>query len=96
MGFLHKIRRLCEDRFNELPGVSCPKLEGTYLMYPKFNYGMTTAELAQYILDEAKVRLTAGTNFGSRGEGHLRMGIATSGVIIKEALDRITEVLSKL
>ena len=49
-----------------------------------------------YVFDEAKVRLTAGTNYGSRGEGHLRMGIATSEVIIKEALDRITEALSKL
>lgn len=96
MEHLHKIRKLCEDKFEDLPGVTCPKLEGTYLMYPKFDYDMTTAELAQYVLDEAKVRLTAGTNYGSRGEGHLRMGIATSEVIIKEALDRITEALSKL
>jgi bifunctional pyridoxal-dependent enzyme with beta-cystathionase and maltose regulon repressor activities len=57
---------------------------------------MTSAELAQYVLDEAKVRLNPGTNYGSRGEGHLRMGIATSEVIFKEALDRIAEALSKL
>ena len=96
MEHLHKIKRICEDRFDEIPGVTCPKLEGTYLMYPKFDYGKTSEELAQYLLDEAKVRLAVGTNYGSRGEGHLRMGIATSEVIIKEALERITEALTKL
>lgn len=96
MEHLHKIRKLCEDKFNELPGVSCPKLEGTYLMYPKFETNMTTDKLTQYIYDEAKVRLQAGTTYGTRGEGHLRMGIATSEVIIKEALDRISKALLKL
>jgi aminotransferase/cystathionine beta-lyase len=96
MEHLNKIRKLCEDSFDEIPGVTYPKLEGTYLMYPKFDYDKTSDELAQYLLDEAKVRLAAGTNYGSRGEGHLRMGIVTSEVIIKEALDRITEALTKL
>jgi len=64
-------------------------------MYPKFDYDMKSAELVQYLLDEAMVRLSEGTAYGSQGEGHLRMGIATSEVIIKNALDRITKALTK-
>ena len=96
MEHLHRIRAICEKRFAEIPGVAVPKLEGTYLMFPKFNYGMSSEELEEYLLREARLRFTAGTHFGSRGEGHLRMCIATSEAIINEVFDRLERALEKL
>jgi bifunctional pyridoxal-dependent enzyme with beta-cystathionase and maltose regulon repressor activities len=96
MEHLTKIRGLCEKRLGEIPGVHLPKLEGTYLMYPKFDYGMTSQELNKHMFEEARVSLAVGTNYGSKGEGHLRMGIATSEAIMDEALDRISDALEKL
>ncbi len=93
---LHMIRGLCERRFKELPGVTCTKLEGTYLMFPKFNYGMSSGRLYKYMLEEAKLAFSPGTDFGPRGEGHLRMCIATSEAIINEAFDRMEKALKKL
>jgi bifunctional pyridoxal-dependent enzyme with beta-cystathionase and maltose regulon repressor activities len=96
MKHLHKMRAFCEKRLDELPSVTYPKLEGIYLMFPKFDYGKTSVELDEYLFKEAKVRLTPGTNFGSKGEGHLRMLIATSEAIMNEALDRMEKALKKL
>ena len=96
MEHLHRIRAICEKRFAEIPGVEVPKLEGTYLMFPKFDYGMSSEELEEYLLREARLRFTAGTHFGSRGEGHLRMCIATSEAIINEVFDRLERALEKL
>ena len=96
MKHLHKMRTLCEKRFDELPGITYPKLEGIYLMFPKFDYGKTSEELEEYLLEKARIRLTRGTNFGSRGEDHLRILIATSEAIMNEALDRMEKALTKL
>lgn len=96
MKHLHKMRDLCEKRLDELPGVTYPKLEGIYLMFPKFDYGMNSEELNKYMFEEARLRFTPGSNFGSRGEGHQRILIATSEAIMNEALDRMEKALGKL
>lgn len=96
MKHLHKLRSICEKRLSEIPNVSCPKLEGTYLMFPKFDYKMTSDKLEEYMFKEARLRFSTGTEFGSHGEGHLRMCIATSEAIINEVFDRMQKALSKL
>jgi bifunctional pyridoxal-dependent enzyme with beta-cystathionase and maltose regulon repressor activities len=93
---LHKIRGICERKFDEMPNVSYPKLEGTYLMFPKFHYDMPGEKFTEYLLKEAKVRLNDGAKFGELGEGHQRILIATSEALINEALDRMEGALKKL
>jgi bifunctional pyridoxal-dependent enzyme with beta-cystathionase and maltose regulon repressor activities len=93
---LEKIRGICEKRFEEIGGITYSKLEGTYLMFPKFDYGMTSDELRKYLLEEGKIGPSSGTGFGSNGEGHLRFCIATSEAIINEVLDRLENALHKL
>jgi aspartate/methionine/tyrosine aminotransferase len=96
MRHLHQIRAICERRFRELSGVECPKLEGTYLMFPRFDYDMSSEELEEYLRKEAALSFTAGSHFGSRGEGHLRMCIATSEAIMDEVFNRLERALEKL
>jgi aspartate/methionine/tyrosine aminotransferase len=96
MTHLHKIRELSYKRLDELPGVSYPELQGTYLMFPKFDYGKTSEELFNYMLKEAKVAFEAGTKFGEKGQGHLRMCIATSEGIINKVFDRVEKAIKKL
>jgi len=96
MEHLHKIRGLCERRFEETPGATCPKLEGTYLMFPRFDYGMSSEELERHMFEEARLRFSVGTQFGPGGEGHLRMCMATSEAIINEVFDRMQRALDKL
>ncbi len=93
---LHKVRGLCEKRLDELPGVTYPKLEGTYLMFPKFDCGKTSDELFEHMLEVGKVAFEPGPEFGNQGEGHLRMCIATSEGILNEVFDRVEKALAKL
>jgi len=96
MAHLHRIRELCTRRLEEMGDVTVPELQGTYLMFPRFEYGMTSQELFDYMFKEARVSLSVGTEFGPEGEGHLRMQVATSESIINEALDRMERALAKL
>ena len=96
MDHLHKVRGLCEKRLDELPGVTYPKLEGTYLMFPKFDCGKTSDELFEHMLEVGKVAFEPGPKFGNQGEGHLRMCIATSEAILNEVFDRVEKALAKL
>jgi aspartate/methionine/tyrosine aminotransferase len=96
MVHLHKIRDICLDRLNQIPGVTFPRIEGTYVPFPKFDYDMTSDELNSYLLKEAKVGLASGSGYGSNGEGHQRICIATSETLINEAIDRIENALNKL
>lgn len=96
MNHLRKIRDMCESRFEEVPGVTCLKPEGTYLLFPRFNYEFTSEELEKFLFEKARLRFSVGTHFGSRGEGHLRMSIATSEHLIDEAFNRMQEALKNL
>lgn len=95
MVHLHKIREICYKRFNEIEGVFF-EFEGTYVPFPRFSFGMSSKDLHEYLLRDAKVALTPGSNYGSKGEGHLRICIATSGEIINETIDRIQASLNRL
>ncbi len=92
MNHLHKIRGIATKRFTEM-GCTVPELQGTYLMFPKFNVKMTHKELEKLMMETAKVGLGTGTEFGPEGEMHMRMTIATSESILGEALDRIEKAV---
>ena len=96
MKYLHKTRDLYKKRLSEIPGVTTPKLEGTYVPFPKFDYGMSSTELQRYLKEEGKISISSGEPYGSNGEGHLRINIATSVEILTEALNRMEDALKKL
>ena len=93
---LHRIRDICLRRLNDIHGVHLPRFEGTYVPLIKFDYGMTSREMFEYLLREAKVALAPGSNYGAKGEGHQRICLATSESIIQETIDRIETALKPL
>lgn len=96
MEHLHKTRDICAKRLGSVSGVEFPELEGTYVPFPKFDLGISSNELQEYILKEAKVAISSGAGYGEKGEGHLRINIATSEKIMNDAMDRVVEALEKL
>ena len=96
MDHLHKTRDICAKRLGSIPGVEFPELEGTYVPFPKFDLGLTSDELQEYILKEARVAISSGQGYGSKGAGHLRINIATSESLMNKAMDRVVEALEKL
>jgi aspartate/methionine/tyrosine aminotransferase len=96
MTHLQKIREICLKRLNNMPGVSLDKFEGTYVPLIKFDYDMSSKEMFDYLLSEAKVALAPGSNYGQKGEGFQRICIATSENIIEETLNRIETAIKAL
>jgi aspartate/methionine/tyrosine aminotransferase len=82
---------------NAIPGVRCPMPQGAFYAFPNVQaFGRTSAELADYLLEEAGVAVLPGTAFGRNGEGYLRLSYANSMDNIERALERMAAAFSKL
>lgn len=93
---LQRMRDLATELLNEIEGVTCNKVEATYLAFPRISFqGMSSEELKEYLLKEAKVAVEAGSRYGSMGEHHIRVNFGTSEQILREAMNRIKLALSK-
>lgn len=73
-----------------LPGVRCARPGGAFYAFPDVSRtGFSARELQDRWLDELGVATIAGTSFGARGEGHVRISYANSLLKIREAIGRI-------
>jgi aspartate/methionine/tyrosine aminotransferase len=80
---------------NQLPGMRCFMPRGAFYAFPNITgTGLTSAELAKLLLEEAGVACLSGTAFGASGEGYLRFSYANSLENIRTALGWIGEFLS--
>ncbi|TDX32453.1 pyridoxal phosphate-dependent aminotransferase [Rhodovulum visakhapatnamense] len=85
----HIVREL-----NALPGFRCPDPGGAFYAFPNIEgTGMRAAEAQDLFLEKAGVATIAGTAFGARGEGYLRLSYASSTETLTEAIARIRAVL---
>lgn len=82
------------DMLNDIPRVSCFKPEGAFYAFPKFDLGMSSIQLADMLLEKARVAGTPGSAFGDAGEGHVRFSIASAPEVLETAARRIKEMLS--
>ena len=82
---------------NEIPGIQCSMPEGAFYAFPNVKELMkqcgfaTSKELADELLWKYGVVLTAGSAFGA--EGYLRISYANSLEAIREAVDRIRQMI---
>lgn len=91
-----KRRDVLVEGLNNIPGVSCLKSEGAFYVFPNITKtGMNSEEFADFMLEQARVALLPGTNFGKYGEGYVRLTYATSIENIKEGLRKIEEALRR-
>jgi aspartate/methionine/tyrosine aminotransferase len=82
---------------NEIPGISCPKPMGAFYAFPNIkSFGLPSEDMANLILEKANVALLPGTSFGQHGEGYLRIVYANSLENIREAVERIGDVLANI
>lgn len=93
-----RVRRdLVVERLNAIPGVCCGRPPGAFYAFPNIVVpGMTSAQLADRLLDEAGVVTLPGTAFGEGGEGYLRLSYANSQENLREGVQRIGAFLRTL
>jgi aspartate/methionine/tyrosine aminotransferase len=90
-------RDLIVDGLNAIAGVSCLRPSGAFYAFPDISAtGLTGAELADRLLNEAGVSALAGTAFGHVGDSHLRFSYANSRENITEAVRRTRAVVEPI
>lgn len=86
---------LCDFIGGNIPQWKVCRLEGTYLPWVDISaMGITSQELCDQLLAEAKVWINPGTMYGRQtGEGYVRFNIAIQRSRLLEALKRIKDAL---
>ncbi len=75
---------------NAIPGVHAQKPQGAFYVFANVkSYGLSSKEIATRLIDEAGVAILAGTDFGSGGEGYIRLVYAVSMEMIEEGVEKI-------
>jgi aspartate aminotransferase len=94
----YKARRdLLVKGLNSIPGVKCHTPGGAFYAFPNISsFGLSSEKFADLMLEKADVALLPGTNFGSQGEGFVRLVYASSTENIGKAIDRIASACKQL
>ena len=97
-------RNFIVKALNDIEGVNCYRSGGSFYVFPSVSayYGKSfegqeikgSSDLADYLLDKAKIALVPGDGFGL--DSCIRMSYATSLDDIKKGLDRLIDALAKL
>ena len=75
---------------NLTPKIKRTRPEGTYLMWLDFSeFELSDKELRAKMVNEARLAVNSGTNYGKEGHQYIRFNFATSIELVKEAVDRI-------
>lgn len=81
----------------KIPKIKVTKTEATYLVWLNCQaLNMAPKELQKFFLEEAKVAMNEGSNFGPGGAGNMRMNIGCPRSQLQEALNRIEAAVKKL
>lgn len=83
-------RHLIVNGLNEIKGFSCHLPKGAFYVFPKItDFGLSSTQTAELILEKTHVVTAPGSAFGPDGEGYIRMCYASKYEQIAEALERM-------
>ncbi|MGD0159303.1 MAG: pyridoxal phosphate-dependent aminotransferase [Candidatus Bathyarchaeia archaeon] len=92
-----KRRHFIVDGLNSIDGFSCQLPKGAFFVFPNITeFGLDSAKMTQFLIEEAKVAVYPGIAYGNLGEGHIRLTYAASIKDIETALQRIEVSVKKL
>ncbi len=97
-------RRRMYELLAAIPGVTCLEPEGAFYAFPSFagvlgrplaggRTAATTLELAEIVLDEAKVAIVPGEAFGA--PGYARLSYALADDALEEGVNRLATLLGR-
>jgi aspartate/methionine/tyrosine aminotransferase len=90
---LKENRDLCLDALRGLPGVTVPKPDGAFYLFPRVEGLTDSFAFCRKLLEEKRVGLAPGVAFGAGGEGSFRICYAAERSILEPAMERLTAFL---
>ena len=81
------------DMLKKIPCINCYKPAGTFYMFFRIDYqGMNSFQLAEYMLNKAKILVVPGEVYGIGGEKCIRFSFAAPMNEIEEAAARMQKI----
>jgi aspartate/methionine/tyrosine aminotransferase len=87
-------RDFCLAKLAKIPGVTVPKPDGAFYLFPKIPGATDSFDFCKRLLLETQVGLAPGVAFGAGGEGSVRICYAADRPILEEAMARFSLFLS--
>ncbi len=87
---LKENRDFCLAALAKMPGVTVPKPDGAFYLFPKIAGVTDSFDFCKRLLLETKVGLAPGVAFGAGGEGSVRICYAAERPIVEEAMARLS------
>lgn len=99
--------KLVHGLLSDMPGIVCPRPTGAFYVFPDISahFGKTSAagtkitdalSFCNALLDEEKVALVPGDDFGGCGPSHARISFACSEQQIEQGMERLARFLGTL
>jgi aspartate aminotransferase len=83
-----KRRQVMCDRLNAIPGLSCPKPDGAFYLFPDISKtGLKSLEFCNALLEAHQVAVIPGVAFGA--DNNIRLSYATDMATIEKGMDRL-------
>ena len=90
-------RRIVYEGLNAIDGISCLMPKSTFYAFPNIkSIGMSSWDLAKFLVKEHQVAMVPGSIFGRNGEGYLRLSFAAGSEQLTEGLSRIKRGVEKI
>jgi len=90
---LKENRDLCLDALRGVPGITVPKPDGAFYLFPRVQGLDDSFAFCRNLLMETRVGLAPGVAFGEGGEGSFRICYAAGRSILEPAMERLTKFL---
>ncbi|MBW4564414.1 MAG: pyridoxal phosphate-dependent aminotransferase [Mojavia pulchra JT2-VF2] len=83
-----KRRQVMLDRLNAIPGLSCPKPDGAFYLFPDISKtGLKSLKFCDALIEEHQVAVIPGIAFGA--DDNIRLSYATDMATIEKGMDRL-------
>ncbi len=88
-------RKLLAEGLARITRLTFQPCAGAFYFFPKFAHQLSSKEMTEYLLNRG-ILVRSGTEFGGRGEKHIRLSFATSLDNLREGLNRLQKALEDL
>ncbi len=91
---LKRNRDFCMEALGRMRGVTVPRPEGAFYVFPRIEGLTDSFEFCKRLLLETKVGIAPGVAFGKGGEGSVRICYAADMSVLEPAMERLGRFLS--
>jgi aspartate/methionine/tyrosine aminotransferase len=92
---LRENRDYCLSRLERMPGMTTPRPDGAFYLFPRLEGLADSFEFCRRLLIETRVGLAPGVAFGAGGEGSVRICYAAERAILEQAMERLGDFVAR-